>query len=228
MVSIFGLWSGGPGRARLGQSGKPCAPGDAHGDDRRHPALRTGHFPGVVPSKKPGRLAPRPHRSRPGTARRCASACLSASAEVKGSQASAQGDLAFVGTALEPVGAGFALTGVRQIVAVAAQKILAAADRAWSRDGGTAARSSPPGRRNRCACRRTCRGWCLAMGGVAHKPWRRTAAEQALKGKQNSLQAFEEAATVAMQGAKGYGDNNFKLQLGPKKIVEALRIASGV
>lgn len=66
----------------------------------------------------------------------------------------------------------------------------------------------------------------LAMGGVAHKPWRLTAAEQALKGKQVSLQAFEEAATVAMQGAKGYGDNNFKLQLGPKSIVEALRIAS--
>ena len=74
----------------------------------------------------------------------------------RGPRSSAQCDLAFVGTALEPVGAGFALTGVRQIVAVAAEKILAAADRAWSRDGGTAARSSPPGRRNTCACRRTC------------------------------------------------------------------------
>jgi xanthine dehydrogenase YagS FAD-binding subunit len=68
----------------------------------------------------------------------------------------------------------------------------------------------------------------LAMGGVAHKPWRLTSAEQALKGKKVSVQAFEQAATIAMQGAKGYGDNNFKLQLGPQSIVEALRIASGV
>jgi xanthine dehydrogenase YagS FAD-binding subunit len=68
----------------------------------------------------------------------------------------------------------------------------------------------------------------LAMGGVAHKPWRLTEAEQALKGKQVSVEAFEQAATIAMQGAKGYGDNNFKLELGPRSIVEALRIASGV
>jgi xanthine dehydrogenase YagS FAD-binding subunit len=68
----------------------------------------------------------------------------------------------------------------------------------------------------------------LAMGGVAHKPWRLTAAEESLKGKQVSVETFEQAAAIAMQGAKGYGDNNFKLQLGPKSIVEALRIASGV
>jgi xanthine dehydrogenase YagS FAD-binding subunit len=68
----------------------------------------------------------------------------------------------------------------------------------------------------------------LAMGGVAHKPWRLTAAEESLKGKEVSVETFEQAAAIAMQGAKGYGDNNFKLQLGPKSIVEALRIASGV
>ena len=68
----------------------------------------------------------------------------------------------------------------------------------------------------------------LAMGGVAHKPWRLTAAEELLKGKQLSASIFEQAAGVAMEGAKGYGDNNFKLQLGPKSIVEALRIATGV
>jgi xanthine dehydrogenase YagS FAD-binding subunit len=68
----------------------------------------------------------------------------------------------------------------------------------------------------------------LAMGGVAHKPWRLTATEQALAGKEISVPAFEQAAAIAMQGAKGYGDNDFKLQLGPKSIVEALRIASGI
>jgi xanthine dehydrogenase YagS FAD-binding subunit len=68
----------------------------------------------------------------------------------------------------------------------------------------------------------------LAMGGVAHKPWRLTAAEQALVGKEASIEVFQHAAEIAMQGAKGYGDNNFKLKLAPNSIVEALRIASGV
>jgi xanthine dehydrogenase YagS FAD-binding subunit len=68
----------------------------------------------------------------------------------------------------------------------------------------------------------------LAMGGVAHKPWRLSAAEQSLVGKQASIEVFQQAAEIAMQGAKGYGENNFKLKLAPNSIVEALRIASGV
>jgi xanthine dehydrogenase YagS FAD-binding subunit len=68
----------------------------------------------------------------------------------------------------------------------------------------------------------------LAMGGVAHKPWRLTAAEQSLQGKQASIEVFQQAAEIAMRGAKGYGDNDFKLKLSPNSIVEALRIASGV
>jgi xanthine dehydrogenase YagS FAD-binding subunit len=68
----------------------------------------------------------------------------------------------------------------------------------------------------------------MAMGGVAHKPWRLTAAEQALQGKEASIEVFQHAAELAMQGAKGYGDNDFKLKLAPNSIVEALRIASGV
>jgi xanthine dehydrogenase YagS FAD-binding subunit len=68
----------------------------------------------------------------------------------------------------------------------------------------------------------------LAMGGVAHKPWRLSSAEQFLRGKQASLEVFQQAAVIAMQGAKGYGDNNFKLKLAPNSIVEALKIASGV
>jgi xanthine dehydrogenase YagS FAD-binding subunit len=68
----------------------------------------------------------------------------------------------------------------------------------------------------------------LAMGGVAHKPWRLADAEQTLIGKQISVETFEQAAALAMRGAKGYGDNNFKLQLGSKSIVEALRLASGI
>jgi xanthine dehydrogenase YagS FAD-binding subunit len=66
----------------------------------------------------------------------------------------------------------------------------------------------------------------LAMGGVAHKPWRLTEAEEFLKGKTVSETIFRQAADLAMKGARGYGDNDFKLILGPNSIVEALTIAS--
>jgi xanthine dehydrogenase YagS FAD-binding subunit len=65
----------------------------------------------------------------------------------------------------------------------------------------------------------------LAMGGVAHKPWRLTEAENFLKGKAASEPNFKQAAEMAMQGAKGYGHNNFKLKLAPNSIVEALKTA---
>ncbi|SHM36970.1 FAD binding domain-containing protein [Flavobacterium saccharophilum] len=66
----------------------------------------------------------------------------------------------------------------------------------------------------------------LAMGGVAHKPWRLTEVEEFLKGKTVSETIFRQAADLAMKGARGYGDNDFKLTLGPNAIVEALTIAS--
>jgi xanthine dehydrogenase YagS FAD-binding subunit len=66
----------------------------------------------------------------------------------------------------------------------------------------------------------------LAMGGVAHKPWRLTAAENFLKGKTASSENFKQAADLSMQGAKGYGDNDFKLKLAPITIVEALKTAT--
>src|SRR5215207_5446808 len=45
----------------------------------------------------------------------------------------------------------------------------------------------------------------LAMGGVAHKPWRLTAAENFLKGKEATVANFQQAASLAMKEAKGYG-----------------------
>jgi xanthine dehydrogenase YagS FAD-binding subunit len=67
----------------------------------------------------------------------------------------------------------------------------------------------------------------LAMGGVAHKPWRLTETENFLKGKQVNNSVFEQAATIAMRGAKGYGYNNFKLKLAPNTLVDALKKATG-
>lgn len=65
----------------------------------------------------------------------------------------------------------------------------------------------------------------LAMGGVAHKPWRLTASENFLKGKEPSLENFEQAAKLAMADAKGFGENDFKLQMAPNTIIEALTVA---
>ncbi len=68
----------------------------------------------------------------------------------------------------------------------------------------------------------------LAMGGVAHKPWRLTTAENFLKGKNASEENFKQAATIAMKGAKGYGQNNFKLKMAPNTIVQTLNKVSGL
>lgn len=67
----------------------------------------------------------------------------------------------------------------------------------------------------------------LAMGGVAHKPWRLMEAENFLKGKGASEANFRQAAVLAMKDAKGFGQNNFKLKLAPNTIVEALKTATG-
>ena len=68
----------------------------------------------------------------------------------------------------------------------------------------------------------------LAMGGVAHKPWRLTDAEKALIGKPANEESFRQAAAIAMQGAKAYEYNSFKLKLAPATITEALKHASGL
>jgi xanthine dehydrogenase YagS FAD-binding subunit len=62
----------------------------------------------------------------------------------------------------------------------------------------------------------------LAMGGVAHKPWRLTAVEQFLTGKEATPAHFAAAAALALEGAKTYQHNAYKIKLGKAAIVEAL------
>jgi xanthine dehydrogenase YagS FAD-binding subunit len=66
----------------------------------------------------------------------------------------------------------------------------------------------------------------LAMGGVAHKPWRLFAAEEYLKGKNVDESVFRQAASIAMKDAKSYGNNAFKLKLAPQAIISTLNIAA--
>ena len=68
----------------------------------------------------------------------------------------------------------------------------------------------------------------LCMGGVAHKPWRLKAVETFLKGKTVSEATFADAAQMAMQPAKGYGHNNFKIPMGTGTIIQALKNSAGL
>ena len=62
----------------------------------------------------------------------------------------------------------------------------------------------------------------VALGGVAHKPWRSEAAEKALVGEKPTEETFKAAAADALKGAKGYKYNDFKIELAKRAIVRAL------
>ncbi len=66
----------------------------------------------------------------------------------------------------------------------------------------------------------------LAMGGVAPKPWRLLAVEDFLKGKQATTENFIAASNIAMEGAKAFGQNNFKIKMGTAAVQEALQQAA--
>ena len=68
----------------------------------------------------------------------------------------------------------------------------------------------------------TITGVRLALGGVAHKPWRAYKAEQAMIGAEANRGTFERAAEAELAGARGYGDNNFKIELAKRTIVSVL------
>lgn len=65
----------------------------------------------------------------------------------------------------------------------------------------------------------------IALGGVAHKPWRVPEAEDFLVGIKPSRYNFAEAAKIILKGAKGYGDNDFKIELSARAIVRNCMMA---
>jgi xanthine dehydrogenase YagS FAD-binding subunit len=66
----------------------------------------------------------------------------------------------------------------------------------------------------------------LALGGVAHKPWRDTAAEAALRGQAANQATFTYVAELLLRDAKGYAHNSFKIDLARRGIVRALAQAA--
>ncbi len=66
----------------------------------------------------------------------------------------------------------------------------------------------------------------LALGGVAAKPWRARAAEEALAGANADEMAFHKAAEAALADARPSGDNAFKIELAKRIVVRALVLAA--
>jgi xanthine dehydrogenase YagS FAD-binding subunit len=66
----------------------------------------------------------------------------------------------------------------------------------------------------------------LALGGVAHKPWRDTAAEAALRGQRADQASFTRAADLLLRDAKGHEHNAFKIELARRGIVRTLTQAA--
>src|SRR3984885_8441000 len=62
----------------------------------------------------------------------------------------------------------------------------------------------------------------LALGGVAHKPWRAYTAENTMLGAKANRETFERAAEAELLGARGYGHNNFKIELAKRTIVSVM------
>lgn len=76
----------------------------------------------------------------------------------------------------------------------------------------------------------TIRAARLALGSVAHKPWRDPEAEALLVGQPPTEASFARAADALLQGAvpqgEGEGSNAFKIPLAGRAIVRALALAS--
>jgi len=68
----------------------------------------------------------------------------------------------------------------------------------------------------------------IALGGVAHKPWRAEKAEQFLAGKKPEANVMRAAAEAELKEAKGYGGNDFKIELARRSIVRAVGTAAAM
>ncbi|MDB5930161.1 MAG: yagS [Polaromonas sp.] len=70
----------------------------------------------------------------------------------------------------------------------------------------------------------------IAIGGVAHKPWRSPEAEALLVGQPISHALFNQAAELLLHGAKsygtGFGSNDFKIPMARRAVVRALMTAA--
>lgn len=68
----------------------------------------------------------------------------------------------------------------------------------------------------------------IALGGVAHKPWRTFAAEEVLQGLPATEGNFWRGAEAELENARGFANNSFKIELAKRVIVSVLKeLAAG-
>ncbi len=67
----------------------------------------------------------------------------------------------------------------------------------------------------------------LALGGVAHKPWRARKAEEALKGQPATEENFRDAAQLELADARPLTHNAFKIELAARTMTAVLGELSG-
>ncbi|KAF2510560.1 FAD binding domain-containing protein [Flavobacterium foetidum] len=65
----------------------------------------------------------------------------------------------------------------------------------------------------------------IALGGVAHKPWRVLEAEDFLIGKEPVRENFAKAADLILKGAQGYEHNSFKIELAKRAVIRNCMMA---
>jgi xanthine dehydrogenase YagS FAD-binding subunit len=68
----------------------------------------------------------------------------------------------------------------------------------------------------------------IALGGVAHKPWRALKAEAALRGAPATEMVFRDAAIAELADAEPLRDNGFKIELARRTIVAVLGDLAGI
>lgn len=65
----------------------------------------------------------------------------------------------------------------------------------------------------------------VALGGVAHKPWRNPEVEKFLIGKLPTKDNFIKASEMMLKGAVGRGQNDYKIEMAKRAMVRALEMA---
>jgi xanthine dehydrogenase YagS FAD-binding subunit len=68
----------------------------------------------------------------------------------------------------------------------------------------------------------------VALGGIATRPWRARAVEEALTGQALTVDGVERAALKAVEGAIAHGANRYKIDLAPRVVARAILKVGGL
>jgi xanthine dehydrogenase YagS FAD-binding subunit len=68
----------------------------------------------------------------------------------------------------------------------------------------------------------------ITLGGIATKPWRAMAVEDALRGRRLDESTVRDASIAAVDGARSYGGNGYKIDLAPRVVARAILKAGGI